>query len=156
QFQPWSEETRQGFVLLDESQAWIADTLSRYRLFNEGLTNLSLRCKVHPLEVADLLALLATDAKVPAMASVTSRGAGPVGRRWFGGFSGDTFRFLAELREHNARAWMEGQRERYHFSVRRPMVELCQALAERYVQPVLGGEHGWDMETTARNGRALT
>src|SRR5205823_7968912 len=32
----------------------------------------------------------------------------------------------------------------------------CQALSERYVEPVLRREWGWDLETTARSGRALT
>jgi MoxR-like ATPase len=35
-------------------------------------------------------------------------------------------------------------------------VELCRALAERYVEPVLCGQYGWLMETQARSGRALT
>src|SRR5262249_50879623 len=30
------------------------------------------------------------------------------------------------------------------------------ALAERYVEPVLRGVHGWDLDTEARSGRALT
>src|SRR5581483_6010973 len=72
------------------------------------------------------------------------------------GFCDDTFRFLRELAEHNRRAWMEGQRERYRFAVRDPIVELCRALAARYIGPVLGGRHGWDLETAARGGRALT
>jgi hypothetical protein len=40
--------------------------------------------------------------------------------------------------------------------VRQPLVELCRALGERYVMPVLHGRHGWDLDTTARSGRALT
>jgi MoxR-like ATPase len=51
---------------------------------------------------------------------------------------------------------MERQRDRYRFAVRRPLVELCRALAERYVEPVLRGVHGWDLDTEARSGRALT
>src|SRR5207253_2707994 len=55
----------------------------------------------------------------------------------FGGFCPDTFRFLADLADHNARSWLEEQRTRYRFAVRAPLVELCKALARRYVEPVL-------------------
>jgi hypothetical protein len=51
---------------------------------------------------------------------------------------------------------MTGQRDRYRFAVRQPLVELCRALAERYVEPVLRRAHGWDVETAARSGHALT
>ena len=51
---------------------------------------------------------------------------------------------------------MAGQRDRYRFAVRQPLVELCRALAERYVEPVLRRTHGWDVETAARSGHALT
>ena len=74
----------------------------------------------------------------------------------FGGFCADTFRFLAELAADNRREWMEAQRDRYRFAVREPLAELCQALAARYVGPVLHGVHGWDMDAEARSGRALT
>jgi 5-methylcytosine-specific restriction protein B len=36
------------------------------------------------------------------------------------------------------------------------MIELCRALAGRYVVPVLGGAHGWDLDVAPRCGRALT
>src|SRR5262249_58213012 len=74
----------------------------------------------------------------------------------FGGYCADTFQFLAELAANNGREWMDGQRERYRFAVHEPLVELCRALAERYVVPVLCRERGWDLETAARSGRALT
>src|SRR5207245_1131664 len=74
----------------------------------------------------------------------------------FRGFCPDTFRFLEELQENNERSWMEVNRERYRFAVREPLVELCQALARRYVEPVLHGIHGWQLVTEARTGRALT
>lgn len=51
---------------------------------------------------------------------------------------------------------MEANRERYRFAVREPLVELCQALARRYVEPVLQGTHGWRLITEARTGQALT
>ena len=47
---------------------------------------------------------------------------------------------------------MEQQRDRYHFAIRGPLVELCQALTERYVEPVLCRQHGWRLETDARTG----
>ena len=40
--------------------------------------------------------------------------------------------------------------------MREPLLELCRALATRYVEPVLGGVHGWRLDTAPRNGRALT
>src|SRR5205085_101375 len=74
----------------------------------------------------------------------------------FQGFCPDTFRFLADLADNNTRSWLEGQRTRYRFAVRAPLVELCRALARRYVEPVLRGVRGWDLDTAARSGRALT
>jgi MoxR-like ATPase len=77
-------------------------------------------------------------------------------RTRFGGFCAETFRFLDELARNNLWEWMEQERERYQFAVREPLVELCKALAERYVVPVLNGDHGWDLETAARGGRSLS
>src|SRR5262249_28124799 len=74
----------------------------------------------------------------------------------FQGFCADTFRFLAELEHHNSREWMSHQRDRYRFSVREPLVELCQALVDRYIEPVLRQQRGWDLETVPRSGWALT
>src|ERR671931_543683 len=51
---------------------------------------------------------------------------------------------------------MDGQRDRYRFAVREPLAELCRALAVRYVGPVLNRQLGWDLETEARAGRALS
>src|SRR5262249_36047287 len=78
----------------------------------------------------------------------------PEGR--FGGFCPDTFRFLRELEDNNSRDWLETQRARYHFVLRQPLIELCQALGERYVEPVLHRQHGFDLESEARDGLALT
>ncbi len=80
----------------------------------------------------------------------------PATRTRFGGFCEETFRFLDELGRNNLLAWMDGERERYRFAVREPLVELCKALAERYIGPVLRGQHGWDLETAARGGKALS
>ncbi len=100
---------------------------------------------IHPLETADVLAALAPE---------TARRDEPAAT--FGGFCSDTFRFLAELADDNRREWMDGQRDRYRFAVREPLAELCRALAARYVEPVLRGVHGWDIDVEARSGRALT
>jgi hypothetical protein len=64
--------------------------------------------------------------------------------------------FLAELGQHNNRGWMEAERDRYQFAVREPLIELCEAIAKRYVEPVLNRQYGWDLETDARTGRALS
>jgi MoxR-like ATPase len=60
------------------------------------------------------------------------------------------------LSVNNRRSWMERQRDRYRFAVREPLAELCRALTERYVEPVLRQTHGWDLETRAGIGRALS
>ena len=103
------------------------------------------RHRLHPLETADVLAVLAPEAGRRDEPAAT-----------FGGFCADTFRFLAELADDNRREWMDGQRDRYRFAVREPLAELCRALAARYVGPVLRGVHGWDIDAEARSGRALT
>ena len=41
------------------------------------------------------------------------------------------------------------RRDRYRFAVREPLAELCRALAARYVEPVLHGVHGWDLDVEA-------
>src|SRR5439155_14299499 len=100
--------------------------------------------RLHPLEAPAVLAQLAQPSSpTPA-------------RDHFGGFCADTFRFLDDLGHNNNRAWMAGQRDRYQFAVREPLVELCRALAERYVEPVLKRAWGWELETAARSGKALT
>jgi 5-methylcytosine-specific restriction enzyme B len=149
---PWSDGVRAGFALLDDS-AEIGSVAERYRLFNEGLAWLRERYQLHPLETSAVLASLVPG---PESADGGKRFlASPAAHR-FGGFCADTFRFLRDLGQNNRRDWMEGQRERYQFAVRGPLVELCQALTERYVEPVLRRQHGWDLETDARNGLALT
>src|SRR5262249_57212654 len=67
-----------------------------------------------------------------------------------------TFLFLAELEANNNSAWFEQHRARYQFAVREPLIELCQALSERYVEPILCRRLGWDVGTAARAGQALT
>jgi hypothetical protein len=148
-FQPWNEPVRHGYTALDDSLPFAESAGERYRLFNEGVACLCNRYRIHPLEVGSLLAKLADDRENPA----ANRCVGPM---QFGGFCSDTFRFLAELSANNCRSWMEQQRERYRFAVREPLVELCQALAKSYIEPVLHRERGWRLETVARTGRSLT
>ncbi len=150
-YYPWDEASRQGHAALDDGLDPGAPAVVRYRLFNEGLTWLREKHRLHPLEVPALLAACAPEPE-EGRRTPQRGGASP----HFGGFCGDTFRFLDELAANNQRAWMDGQRDRYRFAVREPLVELCRALAARYVEPVLRCEHGWDLETAARSGRALT
>jgi hypothetical protein len=144
QFYPWGEAVRQGYALLAGGADGAAEPAERYRLFNEGVRCLRDRQRLHPLEAPAVLAAVA--ASPPEAESADA----------FGGFCPDTFRFLEELGRNNSRAWMTSQRDRYRFAVRGPLVELCRALAERYVRPVLQGQWGWDVETAARSGKALT
>jgi uncharacterized protein (DUF2461 family) len=151
-FGPWDENVRLGYAVLDDGDAGSAPAADRYRLFNEGAAWLRARHGLHPLEVAAVLAELA-----PGGETADAPSPGPDdARAAFGGFCADTFHFLGELAHNNRREWMERQRGRYHFAVREPLVELCRALAGRYVVPVLHGFHGWDLDTTPRSGRALT
>src|SRR5262249_9929896 len=148
---PWNDVVRAGFAPLDDA-ADRGPLAERYRLFNEGSAWLRERHGLHPLETPAVLAALApppTDpaSRLPSVAPASHR---------FGGFCSDPFRSLREWADNNRRDWMEQQRERYQFAVRAPLVELCQALSERYVEPVLCRQHGWDLRTDARNGLALT
>ncbi len=143
---PWNDAVRAGFALVDDS-AGRGPLAEQYRLFNEGVAWLRAHHGLHPLEVPAVLAALAPAAAEEGHAFAAHR---------FGGFCPDTFRFLRELAGNNCRDWMEAQRDRYHFAVRAPLVELCRALTERYVEPVLRRRHGWDLRTDARNGLALT
>jgi 5-methylcytosine-specific restriction enzyme B len=156
-FLPWGEEVRQGYALLDDS-ADLGDTpAERYRLFNDGAAWLRERHGLHPLEVPAVLGVVGggrgTSEGIDRSSSSAINLTPSAG---FGGFCSDTFTFLRELERNNCREWMAGQRDRYRFAVRQPLVELCRALAERYVEPVLRRTHGWDVETAARSGHALT
>src|SRR5205807_123230 len=108
-----------------------------------------------PLEAPDVLAALVPESGRDRAAESKARGKARLPTR-FGGFCADTFRFLAELEQNNRRAWMNQQRDRYRFAVREPLIELCRALAERYVKPILCQQQGWDLEMAPRSGRALT
>ncbi len=143
-FQPWDDAVRRGYAALDDALDG-EPPAERYRLFNEGVVVLRERHRLHSLEAPAVLAALATAEPRPATQEHV-----------FHGFCADTFRFLAELAENNRKEWMRPQRDRYRFAAREPLAELCRALAARYVGPVLVREHGWDLETEPRSGKALT
>lgn len=147
-FQPWNERTRQGHAVLDDAADLGEPPWERYRLFQESISAFRERHGLHPLELPGVLSALGEELPVAAQ--------GTKADHRFGGFCADTFQFLKELQQNNTREWMAGQRGRYHFAVRGPLVELCQALAERYVEPVLCRQRGWNLETAARSGAALT
>jgi 5-methylcytosine-specific restriction protein B len=144
-YPPWDEAARQGVALLDDALDCAAPA-ARYPLYAAAVAALCDRHRMHPLEAPAVLAALATDSALSTQHSAPG----------FQGFCPDTFRFLKELSAHNHRDWMERQRRRYRFAVREPLAELCRALAERYVEPVLRSGHGWDLEIEARSGRALS
>jgi 5-methylcytosine-specific restriction protein B len=150
-FAPWNEEIRAAYATLDDSGSDEAPA-ERYRLLNEGIAWLRRHRQLHPLEIPAVLAGLEHEACVPKQ-SLGTRGHD---REFFAGFCADTFHFLGELAHNNKREWMERQRDRYRFAVREPLIELCRVLAERYVEPVLRGVHGWRLDTEPRSGRALT
>jgi 5-methylcytosine-specific restriction protein B len=152
-FHPWDEVSRQGFAVLDDSATPGDPPRERYRLFHEGLAWLREQHRLHPLEAPAVLAAVAAGQDAGGRVGKPSCTGAPSS---FGGFCADTFRFLEELVGNNHRAWMERQRGRYRFAVQEPLAELCRCLVERYVEPVLRREHGWDLETAARSGRALT
>jgi MoxR-like ATPase len=151
-FYPWNEATRQAYAAVDDSAEQGGTTVERYQRFNEGIGWLRDQHRLHPLEVPAVLA--ACDPETGELSSASARLRVPAAH--FGGFCADTFRFLGELSWNNNRPWMETHRDRYRFAVREPLIELCRALTERYVEPVLHSQHGWDLETAARSGRALT
>ncbi len=141
--------TDTDFRPLDDGWDRSLDEIDRQRLAADVVGVLRDRFRVHPLEVPDVLRVLAGGgADVERKSSV--------GGRVFHGFATDTFRFLADLEANNNRDWMRSQAGRYAFVLREPLAELCGALAERYVRPVLNREHGWDLECGAKPGRALT
>jgi 5-methylcytosine-specific restriction protein B len=150
-FAPWGEDIRSAYSALDDSGEE-EPPAERYRLFNEGIAWLRQQYQLHPLEIPAIVASLEQEACVPKQ-SVGTRGQA---RELLGGFCADTFHFLGELAHNNKREWMERQRDRYRFAVREPLMELCCVLAERYIEPVLHGVHGWRLDTEPRSGRALT
>ncbi len=145
EFPPWDDVTRHGLATLDDGYNPIGPPAEGYRLYREACDELRRRFRLHPLEVPDLF-------RMAAQPPDPVRRPGPN----FNGFCADTFRFLEELKDNNRREWMADHRDRYHFAVREPLVELCSGLVERYVLPLLNIPHGWDLETDARTGKALS
>lgn len=113
------------------------------RLWCDLAASLRERFRVHPLELADVVAAAGRPPDQPAPLV-------------YSGFCADTFAFLSQLEQNNSRAWMNDNRGRYQFVVREPLIDLCSTLAARYIAPVLNREYGWDMEIVSRNGKALT
>jgi MoxR-like ATPase len=142
-FPIWDESARTALARLDDAVD-VSCPAQNYRLFAEAVACFRQRIRAHPLEMPGLLA---------ALVQPIDRSPSPP---TFHGFSPDTFRFLQDLTLNNQRRWMDANRARYHFALRGPLTELCQALATRYVAPVLGKEYGWCLETEAKAGRALT
>jgi MoxR-like ATPase len=149
-FHPWDEGARQGYAVLMDADDLAETAVERYRLFNEAVAQLRTVNRLHPLEAPGVLATIARDegARMNEDREKSST--------IFAGFCADTFRFLTDLGHNNHREWMNGERERYRFAVREPLIELCRALACRYVEPVLRRTWGWDLDTAPRSGRALT
>ncbi|HEY1376618.1 MAG TPA: DUF2461 family protein [Gemmataceae bacterium] len=145
----WNAAARTGLAKLDDA---LGDD---YGIYAEAVTALCDRYRMHPLEAPAVLTAYSVLSPQRQQGRSLAGAAGSEVTA-FGGFCADTFRFLAELRDHNDRGWMDRQRDRYQFAVREPLTELCRALAERYVEPVLRSAHGWDLETAARSGRALS
>lgn len=139
-FPLWNEDARRGHALLADNPEQGVGIVERYRFYREAARH------VDP----------ETLAAVGAEEVVHVRSACDGTPSTFAGFCAETFRFLEELGCNNRRDWMQRQRERYRFAVRDPLVELCRALAERYVGPVLARHWGWELETAPRSGRALT
>ena len=129
---------------IDDAYSAALPEKGRAELWCEVASVLRERFRVHPLELADVVQ------------SVADAGVTEPEHDAFDGFCSDTFAFLHELAETNAKDWMTTHRERYQFVLREPLVELCEAVADRYVRPVLNREHGWDLECDARTGRAVT
>lgn len=129
---------------LDDAYSVALPEADRARLWCEVAGVLRDRFRVHPQELADVVLAVAQTSEIePAPGD-------------FGGFCRDSFAFLAELTTANSKDWMTENRERYQFVLRMPLVELCASLAERYIQPVLNREHGWNLECDAKPGRAIT
>ncbi len=143
-FPLWRGDLAAGLTALDDAFHPALPPQARYALFRDVAVGLRERFGVHPVEAADVIAAAA------------DRPTSPPRDHAFRGLAAGTFAFFRDLTEHNDKQWMDLQRERYQFFAREPMAELCEALAERYVRPVLATEYGWDLETDPRPGRAVT
>jgi MoxR-like ATPase len=133
-----------GLAALDDAYSAALPEADRARLWCDVAAILRERFRVHPLELADVLLMFAKRSEPEARAGD------------FGGFCSDSFAFLTELTKTNTKQWMKENRERYQFVLREPLVELCESVAERYIRPVVNREYGWELESEARTGRAVT
>lgn len=129
---------------LDDAYSTALPEADRARLWCEVARVLRERFRVHPLELPEVVVAARQAVRPDARTGE------------FAGFCTDTFAFLAELQQQNSKDWMATQRPRYHFVLREPLIELCEALAERYIRPVLNREHGWGLECDAKTGRTIT
>ncbi len=152
-FPLWTDAARRGVAALSDGVPAGGPAWEQYRTACEVVAWLQGELRLHSAEVAAYLAAAADEFAAPEEAAPAAPRT-PAGE--FGGFSADTFRFLAELPANNAPEWMARHRERYAYAVREPMVELCQALAAQYIDPVVNGGFAWGLETAARPGKALT
>ena len=150
-FPLWTDAARRGVSAISDGVPTSGPAWEQYRTACEIVAWLQSELRLHSAEVGAFLTLCGDEFAEPADAAPPLAPAGE-----FGGFSADTFRFLAELPGNNAPAWMAANRERYAYAVREPMVELCGALAAQYIEPVVNGGFAWGLETAARPGKALT
>ena len=55
-----------------------------------------------------------------------------IATRPFAGFTRDAIQFLADLAEHNDRAWFQPRKAEFERLLKTPLEELCVALDERF------------------------
>ena len=147
---PWTAATRAGLAALSDAIPMDLAPAEAYRLGAQVIELIREKYRAHPAEVGPLLGLYAELFAAPEVAPADQLPG------LFNGFPLDGFHFLAELAENNSTGWMAQERERYHFALRTPITELCEALAERYVRPVLMREYTWELETAAKPGKAIS
>ncbi len=163
QFPLWDDDARRGLASLDDGFDPAGPMAEAYGLFAEASFELCRRFRLHPAEISDLLEAARRESphlrsprlRTPQRKSARADGTASSAQH-FDGFCSDTFRFLSELQQNNNRAWMDAERDRYQFMVREPLVELCEAIATGYVEPVLNKQFGWDLEIGARSGQAIS
>src|SRR5262249_20617298 len=129
-FPLWDDEARRGLAALDDGNDPSGSPAEGYRLFAEGCDDFPRRVRLHPTQGR-------------------GRSRGPGGSE---GVSPATVRSRAEPGGHKGGRGRAPARARSGFAAREPLVELCRALACRYVEPVLNRQLGWDLETAAKAG----